>query len=233
MRVLAVGAHPDDLEILCAGTLAKYAQRGDHISMAVATNGEVGSATLSQKEIANIRHGEAAAAAKVIGADFYWMNYPDEFLFSTEQTRLAFLDLVRQARPDAIITHAPTDYHPDHRTAGGILWDIRVITTVPNIKTTHPPCERIPEVFYMETLAGIDFVPQHYVDISETFALKREMLACHKSQSSWLENQYKISYLEMIEITGRYRGFQCGVKYAEGLQSSSTWPKLSNEHLLP
>ena len=70
MRVLAVGAHPDDLEILCAGTLAKYAQRGDHISMAVATNGEVGSATLSQKEIANIRHGEAAAAAKVIPVSF-------------------------------------------------------------------------------------------------------------------------------------------------------------------
>lgn len=233
MRVLAVGAHPDDLEILCAGTLAKYAQRGDHVSMAVATNGEVGSATLPKKEIAEIRHEEAAAAAKVIGADFYWMNYPDEFLFSTEQTRLAFLDLVRQARPDAIITHAPTDYHPDHRTTGGILWDIRVMTTVPNIKTAHPPCERIPEIFYMETLAGIDFVPQHYVDISDTFALKREMLARHKSQSAWLENQYKISYLEMIEITGRYRGLQCGVKYAEGLQSSPTWPKLSHENLLP
>jgi len=233
MRVLAVGAHPDDLEILCAGTLAKYARRGDHVSMAVATNGEVGSATLPKKEIAEIRREEAAAAAKVIGADFYWMNHPDEFLFSTERTRLTFLDLVRQSRPDAIITHAPTDYHPDHRATGGILWDIRVMTTVPNIKTAHPPCQRIPEIFYMETLAGIDFVPQHYVDISETFALKQEMLACHKSQSAWLENQYKISYLEMIEITGRYRGFQCGVKYAEGLQPSSTWPKWSNEGFLP
>ena len=233
MRVLAVGAHPDDLEILCAGTLAKYARRGDHVSMAVATNGEVGSATLPKKEIAEIRREEAAAAAKVIGADFYWMNHPDEFLFSTERTRLTFLDLVRQSRPDAIITHAPTDYHPDHRATGGILWDIRVMTTVPNIKTAHPPCQRIPEIFYMETLAGIDFVPQHYVDISETFALKQEMLACHKSQSAWLENQYKISYMEMIEITGRYRGFQCGVKYAEGLQPSSTWPKWSNEGFLP
>jgi LmbE family N-acetylglucosaminyl deacetylase len=161
------------------------------------------------------------------------MNYPDEFLFSTEETRLAFLDLVRQARPDAIITHAPSDYLPDHRTTGGILWDIRVMTTVPNIKTPHPPCERIPEIFYMETLAGIDFVPQHYVDISETFALKREMLACHKSQSSWLESQYGISYLEMIEVTARYRGLQCGKKYAEGLQLSPTWPKLSEGKLLP
>lgn len=233
MRVLAVGAHPDDLEILCAGILAKYARRGDHVSMAVATNGEVGSSTLSKQEIAEIRHQESIASAKVIGADFYWMNYPDEFLFSTEETRLAFLDLVRQARPDVVITHAPTDYHPDHRATGGILWDIRVMTTVPNIKTTHPPCERIPEIFYMETIAGIDFVPQHYIDTSETFSLKREMLACHKSQSAWLESQYGISYLDMIEITGRYRGFQCGKKYAEGLLSSPTWPKWSQEGLLP
>jgi LmbE family N-acetylglucosaminyl deacetylase len=233
MRVLAVGAHPDDLEILCGGTLAKYAKRGDHVSMAVATNGEVGSPMLAKQEIAEIRRQEAAASAKVIGADFYWMNYPDEFLFSTEHTRLAFLDLVRQDRPDVIITHAPTDYHPDHRTTGGILWDIRVMTTVPNISTEHPPCKQIPEIFYMETVAGIDFVPQHYVDIGETFSLKREMLACHKSQSIWLEDQYQISYLDMIEITGRYRGFQCGVKYAEGLQTSPTWPKWTKGSLLP
>lgn len=233
MRVLAVGAHPDDLEILCAGILAKYAQRGDHVSMAVATNGEVGSSTLSKQEIAEIRHRESAASAKVIGADFYWMNYPDEFLFSTEETRLAFLDLVRQARPDVVITHAPTDYHPDHRATGGILWDIRVMTTVPNIKTAHLPCENIPEIFYMETIAGIDFVPQHYVDTSETFSLKREMLACHKSQAAWLEDQYGISYLDMIEVTGRYRGLQCGKRYAEGLQSSPTWPKWNKDGLLP
>ncbi len=144
MRILAVGAHPDDLEILCAGTLAKYARGGHHVSMAVATNGEVGSATLPREEIAEIRHQEAAAAARVIGADFYWMNYPDEFLFSTEQTRLAFLDLVRQVRPDVVITHAPTDYHPDHRITGSILWDIRVMTTVPNIKTSYPPAKGFP-----------------------------------------------------------------------------------------
>ena len=81
MRVLAVGAHPDDLELLCGGTLAKYAQLGHHVTMAVATNGEVGSMTLTKEEIAAVRKAEAAAAAAVIGADFVWMGYPDEFLF--------------------------------------------------------------------------------------------------------------------------------------------------------
>jgi LmbE family N-acetylglucosaminyl deacetylase len=233
MKILAVGAHPDDLEILCAGTLAKYAARGDCVTMAVATNGEVGSPTLEKAEIAEIRRLEAKAAADVIGAEFIWMNYPDEFLFSTEHTRLDFLNVVRRSRPDVVLTHAPTDYHPDHRATGQILWDIRVMTTVPNIKTEHPPCEKIPEIYYFDTVAGIDFVPQYYVDISKVFESKRQMLVCHKSQSIWLEHQYEMSYLDFIEYTGRYRGLQCGVPYAECFQSSPTWPKRSEGVLLP
>jgi LmbE family N-acetylglucosaminyl deacetylase len=233
MRVLAVGAHPDDLEILCAGTLVKYASQGAHVTMAVATNGEVGSPTLNKQEIADIRKAEAQAAAAVIGADLIWMNYPDEFLFSTENTRLDFLNTVRQARPDLILTHGPSDYHPDHRATGQILWDIRVMTTVPNIRTVAPPCQTIPEIYYCDTVAGIDFIPQHYVDISDVFEAKRRMLACHKSQSVWLEQQYNMSYLDFIEYTGRYRGLQCGAKYAECFQPSPTWPKRPHAPLLP
>lgn len=233
MRVLAVGAHPDDLEILCAGALAKYALRGDHVTMAVATNGEVGSPTLPKEEIAEIRRNEATASAAVIGAELIWMGYPDEFLFSNEQTRLGFLNMVRQSRPDVILTHAPTDYHPDHLTTGQIIWDIHVMTTVPNIKTETPPCEKIPEIYYYDTVGGIDFIPQYYVDVSEAFELKKKMLACHKSQSIWLENQYKMNYLEFIEYIGRYRGLQCGARYAECFRLSPTWPKRSESVLLP
>jgi LmbE family N-acetylglucosaminyl deacetylase len=172
MNILAVGAHPDDLEILCAGTLAKYAVRGDSVAMAIATNGEVGSPTLPKEEIAEIRKQEAEASAKLVGAELIWMGYPDEFLFSNESTRLSFLNMVRHVRPDVILTHSPSDYHPDHRTAGQIVWDIRVMTTVPNIKTENPPCDKIPEIYYCDAIAGISFVPEHYVDISETFALR-------------------------------------------------------------
>ena len=233
MRVLAVGAHPDDLEILCAGALAKYARRGDRVTMAVATNGEVGSPTLPKEEIAEIRKQEATAAAAVIGAEFVWMNYPDEFVFSNKETRLDFLNVVRGAQPDVILTHAPCDYHPDHRAVSQVLWDIRVMTTVPNIKTQAPPCEKIPEIYYFDTVAGIDFTPQFYVDVTDTFALKKQMLACHKSQSAWLQNQYKMSLLDFLEHTGRYRGLQCGATYAECFQLSPTWPKRFSGTLLP
>ena len=213
--------------------LARYAARGDSVTMAVATNGEVGSSELSKEEIAAIRRAEAESSARVIGADLVWMNYRDEFLFSTEQTRLDFLDMVRGVRPDVILAHAPVDYHPDHRISGEILPDLRVMTTVPNIRTQNPPCSVIPDLLYMDTLVGIGFVPQHYVDISETFEIKKAMLACHKSQSNWLRDQYGVSYLEFIEYTSRFRGLQCGVCNAECFQSSLVWPQQLKPVMLP
>lgn len=233
MRVLAVGAHPDDLELICGGTLAKYAQLGHHVTMAVATNGEVGSMTLPKEEIAAVRKAEATAAAAVIGADFIWMDFPDEFLFKTEQTRLAFLNVIRQARPDVIISHAPTDYHPDHLLTGESLWDVRVMTTVPNIKTEHPPCTVVPEIFYMDTVAGINFQPEYYVDVTASFELKKKMLECHQSQGSWLQAQYQMSYVQFMEHVARFRGLQCGVSYAECFRSSETFPKWCKPSLLP
>jgi LmbE family N-acetylglucosaminyl deacetylase len=119
MKVLAVGAHPDDLEFLSAGTLAKYKRLGHEVAIAIATNGEVGSSTLPKAEIAALRRAEAAASAAVIGAEFHWLGYPDEFLFNNAETRLRFIDLVRAVRPDLVICHDPeNDYHPDHTTSG-------------------------------------------------------------------------------------------------------------------
>jgi LmbE family N-acetylglucosaminyl deacetylase len=233
MRVLAVGAHPDDMEYQCCGTLAKYALRGDTVVMAIATNGEVGSPTLPKKEIAAIREGEARASADVIGAELIWMDYPDEFLFNNEQTRLRFIDLVRQARPDIIITTYLHDYHPDHTTTGQIMWDTKVMVTVPNIKTEHPPCDKIPALYFMDTIAGIDFIPEEYVDITETFELKKKMLAKHESQTLWAQKQYQMDLLEHMEIASRFRGLQAGVKYAEGFRMASTWPRSPMHRWLP
>jgi LmbE family N-acetylglucosaminyl deacetylase len=232
MRVLAVGAHPDDLELLYAGTLAKYVEQGHHVSMAVATNGDAGSMTLPKEEIAAVRKAEAEAAAAVIGADFIWMGYPDGFLFSREDTRLAFLNMMRRAHPDVVITHAPADYHPDHRATGGICWDTRIMTTIPNFKTEYPVCERIPEIFYMDTVAGINFQPEHYVDISASIELKRKMLACHKSQGWWMEAQYGMNF-EFMECVACFRGLQYGARYAECFQTSPTWPRWCKPSLLP
>lgn len=227
MRILAVGAHPDDLEILCAGTLAKYAERGDQVFMAISTNGEVGSSTLSKAEIARVREAEARASAAIIGAELLWLGYPDEFLYENEETRLRYIDLVRTVRPDVVIAHDPiNDYHPDHLTTGQLLWNIRVMTTVPNIKTEHPPCEKIPALYFMDTIAGINFHPEEYVDITATMGKKRKMLAAHQSQGAWLRDQYNMSYVEFMEICAAFRGLQCGVRFAECFRRSVTFPTM-------
>jgi LmbE family N-acetylglucosaminyl deacetylase len=226
MKVLAVGAHPDDIEFLCAGTLAKYKRLGHEVAMAVVTNGEVGSSTLSKCEIAAVRRGEAEASAAAIGAEFHWLGYPDEFLFNDAQSRLTFIDLVRQVRPDLILCNDPdNDYHPDHTTSGRIVWDTHVMVTVPNIITDHPPCEKIPEIIYMDTIGGVNFIPNRYVNISADIDAKRRMLACHKSQEQWMIDMYGVTTVAMMENFSRMRGFQCGAAFGEGFRVPPMWPK--------
>ncbi len=233
MRVLAVGAHPDDLEILCAGTLAKYASRGDSVIMAVATNGDLGSTKLSRQETAALREKEARAAAELIGAELVWMGYPDAFLFSCEDTRRDFIDLLRRSQPDLILTHDPNDYHADHRTVAQLLMDVRMLAAVPKIETAHPPAAGVPEIFFMDTIAGVGFQPEVYVDVSATFATKQQMLARHESQALWLKEQYAISFQELIELSACYRGLQSGCRYAEGFRHWRVWPGRSAAGLLP
>lgn len=226
MKVLAVGAHPDDLEFLCAGTLAKYKRQGHEVAIAIATNGEVGSSTMSKEEIAAVRRGEAQAAAAILGAEFYWLGYPDEFLFNNAESRLHFIDVVRAARPDLVLCPDPdNDYHPDHTTTGRIIWDTHVMVTVPNIVTDHAPCAKIPEIIYMDTVGGVNFIPNRYVDITAEMEVKRAMLACHKSQEQWMIDMYDVTTLEMMENFSRMRGFQCGCKFGEGFRVPPLWPR--------
>jgi LmbE family N-acetylglucosaminyl deacetylase len=226
MKVLAVGAHPDDIEFQCAGTLSKYRRQGHHIAIAIATNGEVGSSTHTKEEITAIRKKEAQASAAMIEAELYWLNYPDEFLFNTPETRLKFIDIVRQARPDLIICPNPQrDYHPDHTTTGQIIWDIHVMVTVPNIVTIHAPCTVIPDIVYMDTTAGVNLIPNRFVDISDDIETKKKMLACHKTQDSWTLYQYGVTCVAMMESFARTRGFQCGCQFAEAFDIPPVWPR--------
>lgn len=235
MRVLACCAHPDDAELLAGGTLAKYAARGDEVFIAIVTNGEVGHPTMKKEQIAEVRHEEAMRAATIIGATLYWLGFPDEFLYDREETRLAFIDTIRRCRPDVVLTHWPGDlYNPDHTTTGQLINDVAIMTTVPNIVTDAPPCEKIPVVYFMDSMAGVGFVPEEYVDISATLDTKQKMLAEHRSQvSDWLKDQYDVSMAEMVTISAQYRGIQAGVRYAEGFIRAKAWPRGVTGTLLP
>ncbi len=221
MNILAIGAHPDDVENSCGGTLAKYAKLGHKVFTATATNGNIGSATLPMEEIAAIRKEEARRAAAHIGAEYVCLDYDDEMFFEDKAARIAFIDLVRYCKADVILTHSPHDYNPDHMLTSKIINDIPVMIPIAKIQTKNKPYDKIPIIAYFEPLNGLGFVPTEFVDISDYIDIKKTMCYEHQSQISWMQDNYKDTlagkdFFENTEVMARFRGIQCGVQYAEG-----------------
>lgn len=235
MNILAIGAHPDDIELQCAGTLALYAAAGHKVFMAIATNGNVGSPTLSREEIAAVRYKEQQASCALIGAELIWMDFDDEWLMNDRPTRTRFIDAIRQAEPDVMFVHGPTDYHPDHRIAGQVAEDARIPASVRLVETALPAISKIPHVFYMDNPAGVDFQPEVYVDISQVFETKRQMLLCHESQDSWMRAVYgeHTSIADMMTVNAQARGLAAGAAYAEGFREVRTYPRTGSYAMLP
>ncbi len=238
MNILAVGAHPDDVEMYCAGTLAKYAKAGHKVFIATATNGNVGSATHSMEEIAKIRKKEAAKSAALIGAEYICLDYDDEMFFESAEVRLKFIDLVRYCRADVILTHNAQDYNPDHELTSKVIRDLAVMPPIAHLKTQSAPFDKIPLIYYFEPVSGLGFTPQDYVDISDVIEVKKQMLACHESQVAWMSDNYKDDadagdLVNRMMLTAMYRGMQCGVKYAEGFVRTNDAFRVPTKRILP
>jgi LmbE family N-acetylglucosaminyl deacetylase len=233
-RVLAIGAHPDDLEILCAGTMALYAAAGSKVILCNATSGNRGSATLTMEETARLRDQEAGASAGLIGAEYVCLGFDDgELEGASLDARRRFVDLIREWKPDVVFTHHPNDYHADHVAAGKLAFEATFFAGVPLLQTEHPAGVGILPVFYMDTLAGIGFEPEQYVDISSVFATKREMLSQHQSQVTWMKDHDGLNILDFMETMSKFRGIQAGVRYAEAFQPAHAWLRERAARLLP
>jgi len=238
MNILAIGAHPDDIEESCGGTLAKYAKMGHKVFTATATNGNVGSSTLSMEEIAKIRKEEAKRAAAHIGAEYICLDYDDEMFFESREARLAFINLVRYCKADIILTHNPEDYNPDHELTSKIINDIAVMIPIAKIETKAKPYDKIPIIAYFEPVNGLGFVPTEYVDITDVIEIKKAMCYEHQSQISWMQDNYKDTmegkdFFENALIAAKYRGIQCGVEYAEGFRMANDAFRVVPYRVLP
>jgi len=236
MNILAVGANPDDIEFLCAGTLAVYAQRGDTVAMAYLTNGDKGSITLTPPEMAAIRREETAKSAAVIGAGLYPFEFPDGAVEVSLPLRHRLVEVIRQVKPDVIITHHPDDYMSDHTGASQLVADASFWAAIGAFRegsSDLPAHDRIPPVYYMDTVAGIGFVPAEYVDISKVFDLKLAMLSKHQSQVKYMKERDGFDLLDYMTTAAKYRGYQCGVRYAEGFILRKAYPSLPVKRMLP
>jgi N-acetylglucosamine malate deacetylase 1 len=241
-RVLAIHAHPDDIEFQCAGTLAILRQRGCQIVTATMTAGDCGSAELGPEQISAVRRGEAKAAATLLGADILCLEFKDLMISINDDARRRVTEAVRRAKPDIILTAPPVDYMSDHEMTSRLVRDAAFNAPIKNF-TTHqwepaPPTNHVPHLYYVDPIEGIDHfgqavVPEFYVDITATFETKRRMLACHESQRSWLLKQHGIDeYLNKMEEWSRRRGSQTGTTYAEAFRQHRGHPYPQSNLLL-
>src|SRR5271165_1556026 len=220
-RILAIHAHPDDVEFLCAGTLALLRGAGCHVSIATMTPGDCGSAEQDGETISEIRRGEARASAALIGAEAICLEFRDLAIFNDDESRRRVVEALRRTRPDLVLTAPPADYLCDHEMTSLLVRDACFGASCPNYATRQwdpaAPLDRIPHLYFVHPVEGRDRdgreVPVDFrVDVSRVFDTKRQMLACHASQRDWLLRQHGIDeYMEIQAKWGKIVGADIGV----------------------
>jgi N-acetylglucosamine malate deacetylase 1 len=189
LRILVVGAHPDDADIKAGGTAAKWCALGHEVKLVSLTNGQAGHQTDHGPRLAERRRAEARAAGAVIGATYEVLDHPDGTLDDRLENRHEVIRLIRGYRPDLVISHRPNDYHPDHRFAGLLVQDASYLLTVPAICPDTPHLARCPVILLFSDAftKPSRFEPHVIVDIDDTFDKVVGMLHCHQSQVyEWL-----------------------------------------------
>jgi LmbE family N-acetylglucosaminyl deacetylase len=226
--VLSLLAHPDDAEFLCAGVLTRLAQeKGWSVHIAAMTPGDCGSAELSPREISKIRRHEGEAAAALIGAAFHCLEERDLLISFTERALEKVTRLLRQIKPDIVLTHSPSCYMVDHERTSTLTRSACFAAPVRNFlwdRGHGDPLPHVPHLYYCDTIEGKDLFgeavkPGYYVDISSVIETKAQMLAAHASQREWLLKHHGMDqYIDAMRKWSGQRGKEHGVAYAEGLR---------------
>jgi len=189
LRILVIGAHPDDCEYKAGGLAALYRQGGHEVCYVSVTNGQSGHQTRYGPPLAAERRAEAAAAGRVLGLDYRVLSYPDGTLQPTLEARAEIIRLIRQYDPDLVLTHRPNDYHPDHRITSLLVADASYLLTVPAVASDTPALARMPVIMYLsdDFQRPYPFCPSVVVDVEPVLESMVDMLACHRSQFfDWL-----------------------------------------------
>ncbi len=198
MRLMAVGAHPDDVEIGCGGLLAMEGI-GKHILHL--SNGET-----SKYADGETRKAEAETAAGILGADVRFFEIPGRQIAPDDRSCLRLITLIREIKPDLLLTHWERDGHPDHRGAHQLVRKAFYLSGA-KIDMAPPPWRCRNLLYFHPFSSGYGFVPEFVLDITAVYAKKLEALHCHHSQESFV--------IPQVEAVSRYFGHNSGVERAE------------------
>lgn len=241
MNILAIGAHPDDLDFGCGGTLLRYRQAGEKVVMCVVTDGRAHPIG-DPEQVSARRRREAQASADLVGAELEWLGFADARLTDDVPTRLRFIELMMRVSPDLIITHAPDDYHSDHVMTSRLVTATIQMAWAPPPELRGEPVRKPVPVAFMPPANGINFLPEDYVDISDVWDQKLQMILNHRSQylpgpdydSVRLEEPLEqYSFARMSRIVDEFYGQQCWCRYAEVFRWWRAADRLLPRRLLP
>lgn len=214
-RILAVVAHPDDAELLCAGTLARARSEGAHVAICVLCQGEKGQPEGTIADLAIVRRDEMQSAAEILSAKLFTTEVPDSTLRDRDNVRGALVAVMREFRPTLLLGHAPEDYHADHRAASLLTETCSWLCASSGQTDGAQPLETPPELWWMDTVGMQQFAPTMYVDISQFVAVKEQMLNCHASQLQRAGEAGFVSLRDLMRNQYETRGLQSGVAAAE------------------
>lgn len=216
--VLAIAAHPDDVEMTCAGTLVRLQRAGKRFGIVDLTRGEMGTRGTDA-----IRRQEAERAAEILGASFReTLDFGDGGLAGSREQELALMDVIRRERPRIVLTSFPEDRHPDHARAGRLATDAAFYAGLRKVETAHP-AHRPQQTIYFST--GYLHEPGFVVDVTATMETRRAAIRAFTSQFHREESEEPMTvisqktFLEVLEARARHFGFLIGVEFGEGFLS--------------
>jgi len=224
-RAFAIGAHPDDIEFMMAGTLILLGEAGYELHYMTIANGSCGTTQYTYDQIVRIRGAEARAAAAFIGAVYHEPLVNDLDIFYDKPLLARVTAIMREVAPEILLVHAPVDYMEDHQNAARLAVSAAFCRGMPNFPTDPPrlPVDQAVTVYHAQPHSNLDPLrrpvrPDFFVDVSSMISRKRAMLAKHVSQKAWLdESQGMDSYLISMEEAGRAAGEMSGrFEFAEG-----------------
>jgi LmbE family N-acetylglucosaminyl deacetylase len=215
-RILAVVAHPDDAEILCAGTLARALEDGAAIGIAVLCKGDRGQPEDPIPELADVRREEMTVAAKLLGAQLFLGDVSDGTLTDEVPVRLELTEIFRKFESTLVLAHDPADYHPDHQAASKIAQAASWYCASRGHETPSPPIPGPPALWFMDTVEMLGFDPGFYIDVTAHMDLKLAMLGSHQSQLLRGDDLPPLALT--MELQARTRGMQADVDHAEAFR---------------
>ena len=194
LRVMIIGAHPDDPDVRCSGFAAALVAAGHRVRFVALCNGDKGHQFMDSPSLAKRRYGESRAAAKTLGIEDYLVfDTPDCEIVPDLESRRKVTKVIREFAPHIIVTHRPNDYHCDHRATAQLVQDATYLVGVPLWCPDVPVPETIPTVFFMADrfTDPKPFRPDFLLDITPYREKILRTLACHESQMlEWLPPEH-------------------------------------------